>query len=289
MNKFLAISLMGLFCCTSLLAKQTTSITGTLKDAETSMPLSGARIQYGSNSLTTSDTNGNFFIPCNSKAETLTISYIGYESQHFESLCDQNLQVKLNPIPANLDAVELSGKKAQEQKLSNPQALIHLTAKELNRGNGLFLDDAINANVPGVTMQRRAVSSGQQFNIRGYGNGVGFRGATNNFDGQGYKVYLNGIPLTDAEGITQQDDIDFASIGNVDVLKGPAGTRYGFAIAGAVNLTSIQPAAETTSINQKITVGKFGLLRLTSQLQLGGKKIFITELRASGFRWFYVT
>ena len=272
MNKFLAISLMGLFCCTSLLAQQTTSITGTLKDAETNMPLSGARIQYGSNSLTTSDTNGNFFIPCNSKAETLTISYIGYESQHFESLCDQNLQVKLNPIPANLDAVELSGKKAQEQKLSNPQALIHLTAKELNRGNGLFLDDAINANVPGVTMQRRAVSSGQQFNIRGYGNGVGFRGATNNFDGQGYKVYLNGIPLTDAEGITQLDDIDFASIGNVDVLKGPAGTRYGFSIAGAVNLTSIQPAAETTSINQKITVGKFGLLRLTSQLQLGGKK-----------------
>ncbi|MDP4845550.1 MAG: Plug domain-containing protein, partial [Salibacteraceae bacterium] len=73
------------------------------------------------------------------------------------------------------------------------------------------------------------VSSGQQINIRGYGNGVGFRGASNNFDGQGTKIYLNGIPLTDAEGITVLDDIDFASLGNVEVVKGPAGSLYGLA------------------------------------------------------------
>ena len=60
-----------------------------------------------------------------------------------------------------------------------------------------------------VTMNRRSVSGGQQFNIRGYGNGVrGTNGASSNFDGQGYKVYLNGIPITDAEGITVLDDME---------------------------------------------------------------------------------
>jgi iron complex outermembrane receptor protein len=103
-----------------------------------------------------------------------------------------------------------------------------LSPLELKRGTGLFLDDAIQTNVPGVTMNRRSVSGGQQFNIRGYGNGSrGTRGISSNFDGQGYKVYVNGIPLTDAEGISTFDDLDYSSIGNVEVTKGPAGTLYG--------------------------------------------------------------
>ncbi len=37
------------------------------------------------------------------------------------------------------------------------------------------------------------MSGGQRITIRGYGNRT-------NFEGSGYKAYLNGIPLTDAEG-----------------------------------------------------------------------------------------
>jgi outer membrane receptor protein involved in Fe transport len=89
----------------------------------------------------------------------------------------------------------------------------------------------------------------------GYGNGVGFRGASNNFDGQGYKVYLNGIPITDAEGTTIMDDIDFGSVGNVEVIKGPAGSLYGLAIAGAVNLQTKKADRGNTSISQQAMVG----------------------------------
>src|SRR5690606_21906308 len=144
--------------------------------------------------------------------------------------CTKFLTIGLKPSVSALDEVQLSGTLDNTQKvLERPLAVTHLETRELERGTGLYLDDAINANVPGVIMTRRAVSSGQQFNIRGYGNGVGFKGATNNFDGQGYKVYYNNIPLTDAEGITMLDDIDFGSVGSVDVIKGPAGSLYGFA------------------------------------------------------------
>src|SRR6185437_16719139 len=127
---------------------------------------------------------------------------------------------------------------------------------------------------PGVTLQRRAVSSGQQFNIRGYGGGSGGTGRiSSNFDGQGYKVYLNGIPITDAEGITLLDDIDFGSVGNVEVTKGPSGTLYGLAIAGVVNLKTIRPEKNKTSIGQDVLIGSYGLQRYTTHLEIGKENL----------------
>jgi len=168
-----------------------------------------------------------------------------------------------------LDTVEITATAAQNKSLLyQPASIATLKTTELKRGQGIFLDDAINGNVPGVSMQRRSVSGGQQFNIRGYGNGTrGTRGISSNFDGQGYKVYLNGIPVTDAEGITMLDDIDYGSLGNVEIIKGPAGTLYGQAIAGVVNLKMIKPEKGKTAIQQDVMAGNYGLQRYTTRVQ----------------------
>jgi iron complex outermembrane receptor protein len=173
----------------------------------------------------------------------------------------------------SLNEIEIKATAGQNTStLSQPASIAKLNTTELKRGAGLYLDDAINLNVPGVFMERRTVSAGQQFNIRGYGNGVrGTNGVNSNFDGQGYKVYLNGIPITDAEGITLMDDIDFNSIGSVQIAKGPAGTLYGLAIAGVVNLRSIRPDPGKVSIGQNLLFGSDGLIRLTTNFQMGGK------------------
>ena len=156
--------------------------------------------------------------------------------------------------------------------LSQPVSIVKLNKVELKRGTGLYLDDAINTNVPGVVMQRRTTSAGQQFNIRGYGNGIrGTNGISSNFDGQGSKVYLNGIPVTDAEGITLLDDIDFGSVGNVEVTKGPAGTLYGLAIAGVVNLQTQKAEKGKISVGQDVMFGSYGLRRYTTHVQIGGE------------------
>lgn len=174
----------------------------------------------------------------------------------------------------SLDEVEVTAtSNPKKSLLYQPVSIVKLNKVELKRSTGLFLDDAINANIPGVYMERRSVSGGQQFNIRGYGSGAwGTRGINSNFDGQGYKVYLNGIPLTDAEGITVMDDIDFGSVGNVEVVKGPSGTLYGMAISGVVNLTTLKPENGTTSISQQAMVGSYGLQRYTTTLQIGGER-----------------
>ena len=268
--KKIIIFILGIFLGISAFA-QTQQLKGKIIDQVTNAPLSGAKIQINNSKIASTDDEGNFTIDCNGNL-SLDISYIGYQTTTFKvNNCNDMLVIALVPSPSVLDEVQLSGS-YNKQVLEIPRSEVKLETKELKRGIGIFLDDAINANVPGVTMNRRAVASGQQFNIRGYGNGVGFRGATNNFDGQGYKVYLNNIPITDAEGITLMDDIDFGSMGSVEVIKGPAGSVYGLAIAGVVNLHTIRPKVGETALQQNVLFGNYGLVRYTTQFQMGKEK-----------------
>ncbi|MEZ4875610.1 MAG: TonB-dependent receptor plug domain-containing protein, partial [Flavobacteriaceae bacterium] len=269
--KKLLLFLLGGFMAMNSYAQNTT-LSGTLYDTANGNPLSGAKIEFN-NQITTSAEDGSFQLDCASNM-TIAISYVGYETYTtVVKNCNESLSIGLTPSLNTLDEVQISGNKDNNKRVvEKPVSIVQLNPTELKRGTGLFLDDAINANVPGVTMNRRAVSSGQQFNIRGYGNGVGFRGASNNFDGQGYKVYYNNIPITDAEGVTLLDDIDFGSIGSVDVIKGPAGSLYGLAIAGVINLRIIRPENGQTSLSQSVQAGSYGLARFTTQFQMGKEK-----------------
>ncbi len=269
MKRVLLIAVLA--ACTLLGHAQT--IKGKVLDGSNNNPLLGATVSLSGKTVTT-DKDGIFSIAC-SKSSELTVSFVGYETYRQKiKNCDEELRIVLTSAGHTLGNVEISATSAQNKSiLYQPQSISKLGEVELKRSTGLFFDDVINLNVPGVTFERRAVNSGQQFNIRGYGSGArGARGVSSNFDGQGYKVYLNGIPVTDAEGITVMDDLDFGSIGNVEVVKGPAGTLYGQAIAGAVNLKTIKPEKGKTSIGQEVMIGSYGLQRYTTQFQSGGER-----------------
>lgn len=183
-----------------------------------------------------------------------------------------NAQTDTAQKQIELNEVEITATSDKNKSVLNqPSSIVKLEPIELKRATGLFLDDAINANVPGVFMERRTLSAGQQFNIRGYGNGMGIRGINGNFDSQGMKLYLNGIPITDAEGITVMDDIDFGSVNNVEVSKGPSGTLYGLAVAGVVNLQTQKAEKDKVSIGQDFMAGSYGLIRTTTRVAIGGE------------------
>jgi iron complex outermembrane recepter protein len=252
-------------------AQQT--LKGKVVDAETGKGLAGASVSFGSSSGTTTDADGNFSIDC-SKTKKITITFVGYEP-YFVTIknCDDQLKVSLQSTGRTLDNVEISSTAADKKLLYQPASITRLNALELKRGQNIFLQDVIETSVPGVIMNRRSVSGGQQFNIRGYGNGArGTNGVNSNFDGQGYKVYINGMPVTDAEGITTLDDIDFASLGSVEVLKGPAGTLYGQAISGAIGFRTIKPESGTTSLSQDVMFGNYGLQRYTTRFASGNER-----------------
>ncbi|MEO6903463.1 MAG: TonB-dependent receptor [Bacteroidia bacterium] len=247
------------------------TLNGRVVNATNNQPLAGATIKATQGIGTISDNNGNFSIDCNNSTE-LTVTFIGYNKyQQAIKNCNEEVIISLIPSSENLNEIEIISN-SNKSSLYQPTSIAKLNVKELKRGTGLFLDDAINANVPGVFMEKRTISAGQQFNIRGYGNGLGFKGVTSNFDGQGSKIYLNNIPVTDAEGITVMDDIDFGSIGNVEVIKGPAGSLYGLAIAGVVKLKTVQAEKGKVSIAQDAMIGSYGLSRYTSHVMIGGER-----------------
>lgn len=264
--KFLSFIICSFICSVSFAQ----TLKGKITDGATGNALQGATISYEGNT-TASDNTGSFSIPCKG-AGVLTVSYVGYKTtvQKISGCREQFISLYTNSNDLNEVQITATSNK-NKSLLYQPASIAKLSTVELKRGTGLFLDDAINTNVPGVTMNRRAVSSGQQINIRGYGNGSrGPRGVSSNFDGQGYKVYLNGIPVTDAEGITTMDDIDYGSLGNVEIVKGPAGTLYGLAIAGAVNFNTITPEKGKTSVGQDVLIGNYGLQRYTTRFQTAG-------------------
>jgi iron complex outermembrane receptor protein len=251
---------------------QNLQIMGKVIDAEEKTPLSGAAIEINKSSVVITNEKGEFSIPCSSHLN-LSVSFLGYETFQASFSCESKiLEISLIPIVHSLAEVQItaatgSGKSPLEQ----PASIVKLEKTELKRTTGIYLDDAINANVPGVFMVRRTQSGGQQLNIRGYGNGMGSRGVNSNFDGQGVKLYLNGIPITDAEGITVMDDIDYGSISHASILKGPSGTMYGLAIAGVVNLQTEKADKNRTSVVQDVMAGSYGLLRTTSRIAIAGE------------------
>lgn len=266
------MSFLGLLISLSMMA-QSGQLKGKVFDAVDNKPMANANVRLVGGSGTTTDNDGMFSLPCNGPVDII-VSFVGYREvrQRVEN-CNDELSIGMVMANQILDNVVITAtSNANHSILYQPKSISKMGEVEIQRGTGLFLDDAINTNVPGVYMSRRAVSSGQQFNIRGYGSGVGFKGANNNFDGQGYKVYLNGIPITDAEGVTLMDDIDFGSVGNVEVIKGPAGSLYGLAIAGVVNLETKKPEPGKTSIGQQVMVGDYGLQRYTTQLEIGSDR-----------------
>ncbi len=265
----LAISI---FYITGVFA-QNGKLKGKVFDAYTNNLLPEANIQVKGAGGTTTDKNGAFSIDCKAPVE-ITVSFVGYETYKLKvTNCNEELNIALIPTATNLNAIEITAtSNPNKTQLEQPASIVRLKPVELKRGTGIYLADAVNTNIPGVFMESRTNSAGQQFNIRGYGNGVrGTNGVNSNFDGQGSKVYLNGIPVTDAEGITVMDDIDFSSISNVEVSKGPSGTLFGMAIAGVVNLETRKAAKDKVSVGEDVMFGSYGLFRSTTHVGIGGK------------------
>lgn len=266
------ICLVAFAALNSLSYSQT--ISGTVVDVNTQIPIENATIKTSNNQEVKTNTKGQYTINC---SENLTVSayVIGYSVQHqIIEKCNGELNFSMLEQFQDLQTVQVIETSVQKnQLLDQPASIVRISEGEINRGTGLFVMYAVNTNTPGVTMQSRTSTGGQQFNIRGYGNGIrGTKGVSSNFNGQGTKVYLNGIPVTNAEGETVMDDIDFGSISNVEILKGPSGTIYGNAIAGVVNLQSRKATTGETSLNQQILVGSDGLLRSTTTFAVGTKK-----------------
>ncbi|MFN2433613.1 MAG: TonB-dependent receptor family protein [Gemmatimonadota bacterium] len=152
--------------------------------------------------------------------------------------------------------------RVEEEALQNPRAVSVVRGEDIQLAQRtLTLDEAL-SRVPGTFAQNRNnFSIGERLSIRGFG-------ARAAFGIRGIRLVVDGIPQTLADGQSVSSNIDLASAGRIEVLRGPSSSLYGNAAGGVVDITTEAPPPSPT-VSTKFTAGKFDLQKY--QLGLAGR------------------
>ena len=164
---------------------------------------------------------------------------------------------------------------------SVPAAISVVSGDEIQQARQqLALDEAL-AKVPGVFFQNRYnFAQDLRISIRGFG-------ARSNFGVRGIKILVDGIPETLADGQSQVDSIDLASVRQVEVLRGPASALYGNAAGGVISIQSERGSAEPYA-DARIAVGDYGYRKY--QVKTAGAVgrldylVSLSDLQIDGYR-----
>lgn len=244
----------------AVLAAQVT-VGGTVVDRQTGKPIPGAAVTVtGTTTGVLTNDAGGFALTTRTAVSRLTVKSIGYlDTEVPVTDGAEPLRIRLTPSKTELPGMQIVATRTAP-------ATTTLTETDLQRASGVTLESSVNT-VPGVFMQSRTPFGGARITLRGYYPSVG---NSANFNGLGYQVLLNDIPITDASGSTVLDDIDFARLGRVEIIRGPSSSQYGSLIGGAVLFTTARPQPDRTGFTQHVEAGNYGLLRTTTSFETSG-------------------
>ncbi|HPM31396.1 MAG TPA: TonB-dependent receptor, partial [Chryseolinea sp.] len=166
MKKFLLlIFIMGSIA----LQAQQTSLSGSIKDSESSEPVIGANISIKGKLIgTITDGKGNFTLSSSVAAPfTLVVSVIGYQRQEIEVTdASQQLSISLTPKTEVMDEVVVSASRVEESILKSPVSIEKMDGKDIRETASINFYEGLQ-NLKGVEM----VTSGltyKQINTRGF-------------------------------------------------------------------------------------------------------------------------
>lgn len=143
----------------------------------------------------------------------------------------------------------ITGTRTLEKIIDIPYSVFRVDPKELQFGKKVSAKNIL-ADVPGLFLQSRYGNKEIRVTIRGYGT-------RSNSGVRGVKILQDGIPVSEPDGETVVDEIDFTSLGGVEVVKGNLSSIYGNSPGGVVNFLSdiYFPENFVTTSNQ---LGSFG-------------------------------
>ena len=155
------------------------------------------------------------------------------------------------------------------------------SAKIANEIRGLSLDEIL-SQVPGlIVSNRNNPSMGDKITMRGIGSRA-------SFGVRGIKILYDGIPLTFADGQSELNNLDYSSIGNIEVLHGPASSLYGNAAGGVINISSQAPSKKSFTLNPSLNAGSYGFInyniKTAGTLNNFSYLLSLNKLKYGGFR-----
>lgn len=147
-------------------------------------------------------------------------------------LCAQSSSAIANNQPAELEEVIIEASRIPSSLARLPYSAQTVSGRKVQLAQPqLGLDEALIA-VPGLFLQNRTnFAQDLRISIRGFG-------ARASFGIRGVRIFVDGIPETLPDGQGGIDGIDLSSIGQIEVLRGPASSLYGNASGGIINITT---------------------------------------------------
>ncbi len=165
-----------------------------------------------------------------------------------------------------LEPVTVRAYLSEQPVLSIPASISVIGQQQLDLQPGNSFVSVLNST-PGVRAEERSPGS-YRLSIRGslLRSPFGIRDV---------KIYYDDIPLTDAGGNSYLNAIDFNSIHNMEVLKGPDGSLFGANSGGVVLLSPVNRHADSSYISAGLNGGSYGLLHENTAVQsVQGNNIF---------------
>jgi TonB-linked SusC/RagA family outer membrane protein len=233
---------------------QAQSVSGTVKDAETSEPLPGASIQIkGTSRGATADLNGEFKLSANS-GDVLVFSFIGYADKEISYNGQTNMAVSLDLDISQLSEVVVVGYGTSTKKeLTGATAKVN--AQEIEERNVPRVDQALQGAVAGVNISTNSGAPGGSANIN-------IRGISTNGD-SGPLVIVDGI-IYNSDGLNALNPADIES---VNVLKDGTAGIYGVRAANGVIIIETKKGKKNTKPRLSLS-GYYGVQRTAKTLDL---------------------
>jgi iron complex outermembrane receptor protein len=250
--------------------------TGKVINAESSIEISDVYILNSDNdTLSISDEKGFFTL---TKTGVYTFKKSGYYSAKVV-INNFNLHiVALQPLTENLNEIQIIGNNFQHKLNKIPASVIAISSADFTN-NTLNIASVIN-NAPGILM-----FSGTQTTNRITIRGIGSR---NLYGTSKIKVYFDDIPLTNGSGESAIEDIELASLGRIEILKGPSSSIYGSGLGGTIQLISNKGLFDKTTLKTGYTFGSFGLQKYVLQANLGNHanaaNLIYANTKSDGYR-----
>lgn len=234
-------------------------ISGTVINSQTGQPLANVNIiipetQEGQ----VTDSKGTFSLQNVDLPVNLEFSSLGFRTQQRTfNKPGSGIIISLQPEIGELSEVILRSANIRQELRKIPAAVSIITANDLKRKDNFNLVQNFNY-VPGVYVNQGALNT-NKINIRGIGSRSQY--STNRI-----KAYINGIPITTAEGELTLDDLDPEMIDRIEIFKGPVSSVFGAGLGGAVNLYTDYRRADQKSLSGEFSYGSFNTRKYHSNL-----------------------
>ena len=220
------------------------TITGKIVDSTSGAPLVGATVAVkGSKRTTVTDADGRFTISVTSPDAVLIITFVGYNSQELSLQGKSSLDIKLEPLNAEMQQVVVVGYGTQNKR-DITGAVKSIKAESFNRGIINSPEQLLQGKVAGVTVTTASGEPGGNISINVRGPGGVRTGNTPLF-------VVDGLALDNSStgGGNPLVFLNPQDIESMDVLKDASATAiYGARGANGVVLVTTKKGKAGTSV-----------------------------------------